>query len=72
MLTDIILLRLATVLSNDVERMYILTDYPIRSVRLDDKRRFGGIVDYVLAKYPTKCLIRTYLFMFISDVPCSP
>ncbi|TBU53228.1 hypothetical protein BD310DRAFT_938473, partial [Dichomitus squalens] len=53
-LTDIILLRLATVLSNDVERMYILTEYPIRSVKLHEKRSFGGIVDYILAKYPTK------------------
>ncbi|KAI1794312.1 hypothetical protein LXA43DRAFT_1116233 [Ganoderma leucocontextum] len=52
-LTGIILLRLAAVLSKDTQRICVHTDYPIRSVQLDDNpsHSFGGVVDYVLANY---------------------
>lgn len=51
-MTDIILLRLATVLTNDEENIYILTDFPLNSARLHEPHTDRVVVEYFLAKYP--------------------
>ena len=48
------MLRLAAVLRAENERVCLLTDCPIRAVNIpgeDPSHTFGGVVDYVLAKY---------------------
>lgn len=51
-MTDIILLRLATVLTNDEENIYILTDFPLNSAQLHEPHTDRVVADYFLAKYP--------------------
>ena len=48
------MLRLAAVLRAENERVWLLTDCPIRAVNIpgeDPNCTFGGVFDYVLAKY---------------------
>ena len=58
-IADIILLRVAAVLTHDPRRpeVYVVPDFPLDPVQLDERHpgpdlEFGGVVDYMLAKYP--------------------
>ncbi len=51
---DILFLRVAAVLSRKRESVYVIPDFLLDSVRLDETLdlKYGGVVDYILAKYP--------------------
>ncbi|KAI1786993.1 hypothetical protein LXA43DRAFT_896901 [Ganoderma leucocontextum] len=49
---DVILLRVAAVLRHKHSRVFIVPDYPLDSVQVDGTRKYGGVVDYIVAKYP--------------------
>ena len=56
-IADIILLRVAAVLTHDPRRpeVYVVPDFPLDPVQMDERHpdfEFGGVVDYILAKYP--------------------
>ena len=59
------MLRLAAVLSDDATHIHLLTDFPIRPVQLDNNpnHAFGGVIDYVLAKYSTTCKCERAVFL---------
>ncbi len=59
-LADIILLRLSAALKKHRERVYIVPDYPLNSVELCENHKYGGVVDYFLAKYPRAGSIRKF------------
>lgn len=53
MLIDVILLHLASALSNAKEAVSIVPEYAILKTAFDEKRFFGGVVDYLVTKLPS-------------------
>lgn len=53
MLIDVILLHLASALSDAKEAVSIVPEYAILKTAFDEKRFFGGVVDYLVTKLPS-------------------
>ena len=54
MLVDVIFLRLASVLSTDEDRLSIVPDWTALNTPPDGKPPLEGVMDYLVAKRPSK------------------